>query len=87
MAKSTGIMLAVGGVTIVNQTIVNQKSLDFRVVIATGISAAALALVEKLSEPLAVGLAWISLATVLLVRTNPKTPSPIESFNTFWKGK
>ena len=84
MAKSTGPVLAVGAITITNETIFHNQPLSWRTVIATGLLAGALALVEKASEPLAVGLAYLSLAAVTLTRVNPAVPSPAESFVAWW---
>lgn len=79
MARSTGPMLAVGAVTMFNETVVNGEPIDWRIPVATGIAAVGLALVERLSEQLAVGVAYIALATILLARVKPGVPSPTES--------
>lgn len=81
MARSTGPILAVGAVTIANQSLLakNPQPIDFRIVPATAVAAMGLALLEKVSEPLAVGLAWISLVTILLVRIDPKAGAPAEN--------
>jgi hypothetical protein len=84
MARSTGIVLAVGAITMGNSVIVNEQEINWRVPIATGIAAGMLALVEKVSEPLAVGIAYIALITVLFVRVQPNVPAPVESFNNWW---
>lgn len=87
MARSTGPILAIGGITIANQTLLNGQPLDWRVVVATGGAALLFGLVEKASPELAVGLAYIGLVTVLLVRVDPKTPSPAESALKWWEGR
>lgn len=81
MARSTGPILAVGGITLANQSLLakNQQPIDFRVVAATAIAAGGLALLERLSEPLAVGLAWVALVTVLFVRLDAKAGAPAEN--------
>lgn len=84
MARSTGVVLAVGAITMGNSVIVNAQEINWRVPIATGIAAGMLALVEKVSEPLAVGIAYIALITVLFVRVQPNVPAPVESFNNWW---
>jgi hypothetical protein len=84
MAQSTGPILAVGGVTMLNQTILNGKPIDWRVPIATGFLAGGFALFERANSTLAVGLAWVSLVTVLLARVDPKVPSPTESLLKYW---
>lgn len=87
MARSTGPILAMGGITIANQTLLNGQPLDWRVVIATGGAAMVFALVEKASPELAVGLAYIGLVTILLARVDPKVPSPAESALKWWEGR
>lgn len=69
MARSTAVILAVGGITYANQVIGNGRSWDKELIIpvATGIAAGLLALMEKASPELAVGIAYISLITSLLL--------------------
>lgn len=86
MAKSTGVILAVGGITLVNQSVVNGRPVDMRVPVATAIAATGFALLEKGNEKLVVGIAWIALLTVVFARVDPKTPSPTESLLKYWKG-
>lgn len=86
MARSTGPILAIGGITIANQTLFNGKPLDWRVVVATGGAAMLFALVEKASPEVAVGLAYIGLVTILFARVDPKVPSPAESALKWWEG-
>jgi hypothetical protein len=83
MAKTTGPVLAIGGITMANQTLLNNKPVDWRVAIATGISAGLFALLERAWEQGAVALAWLGLVTILLVRIDPKTPAPLESLNKY----
>jgi hypothetical protein len=86
MAKSTGIILVVGSVTFANEAVFapiagggNIKSVwNWRIVPATLIAAALLGAVEQVSEKLAVGIAYISLVTVLFARTG-NAPAPIEN--------
>lgn len=87
MARSTGPILAIGGVTLFNQTILNGKDIDWRIPVATGFAAAAFALLEKANETLTVGVAWVALLTVLLARVDPKTPAPVETLLKFWNGR
>jgi hypothetical protein len=87
MARSTGPLLAVGAITVANQTVFNKQPINWRIPIATGIVALSLSLVEhtgKAGETFAVGLAWLALVTVLLTRTDPKTPSPVETALKWW---
>lgn len=88
MAGSTGPILAAGSIVIFNAVVVNrvQPVTQTRVAVATLITAAGLALAEKAVPRAAVALSWLILASTLLVRVDPKTPSPIESLNTFING-
>jgi len=86
MARSTGPILAIGGITIANQTLLNGKPLDWRVIVATGGAAMVFSLVERASPELAVGLAYIGLVTILFARVDPKVPSPAESALKWWEG-
>lgn len=84
MAATTGPILAIGGITVFNQTVLNNKPIDWRVPIATGFLAGAFALFEKGNVGIAKGVAWTALLTVLLARVDPKTPSPVESLLKYW---
>lgn len=87
MAKSTGIIIAVGGVTMFNQVILNSQPIDFRVPVATGFVAVAFSFMERVNAKLTIGVAWIALLTVLLVRLN-KNPAPVETLLKQWnKGR
>lgn len=79
MARSTGPMLAVGAITLLNETIVHDEPIDWRIPVAAGVAAGMLALVERLSEGAAVGIAYTALITILLARVKPGVPSPVES--------
>jgi hypothetical protein len=82
--RSTGPILAVGGITLVNRVIVHGEPMDWRIPIATALAAGAVGLIEKGWEQGGVGLAWLALVVVLFVRTDPAVPSPIESAEQFW---
>jgi hypothetical protein len=84
MAASTGPVLALGAITMINDNVFHDQPFDWKIPIATGLLAGVLALVEHASPALATGLVWVGLATVLLTRTNPNVPSPTESFVTWW---
>ena len=83
MAQTTGPVLAIGGITIANQTLLHNKPFNWRIAIATGISAGLFALLEKAWPQGAVAFAWLGLVTILLVRVDPKTPAPLESLNQY----
>jgi hypothetical protein len=67
MAKSTGPILATGGITFLNQWIGNDNPPDWTILVATGIAAGGFYLFEEISPPLAVGIAWIAFVTSFLV--------------------
>lgn len=85
MSRTTGPILAIGGITIANQSIVNGKPLDLKIVIATGIAAGLFSLAENAVGEFAVGLSWLALVTVLFARLDPSVPAPAESFARWWK--
>lgn len=86
MAKSTGIIIAVGGVTMFNQVILTKQDVDWRVPVGTAFAAVSFSLLEKANEKLTVGVAWVALLTVLLVRIDPKQPAPVETLLKIWNG-
>lgn len=80
MAKSTAPILIIGGVTLANRWLelieYNGKTVGtdaffnaevWRPLVATGLAAGAFALLEKVNQPLTVGVAWVALVTTLLV--------------------
>lgn len=84
MSKTTGPVLAVGAITVVNGTIFHGQPMDWRVPIATGLSAIGFSLAERVWPQGAEILAWTALVTLLLTRVNPKVPSPAESAVTWF---
>lgn len=89
MAESLGPVLAMAGVTLFNSVIVHHQSIDhqYNIVVAGAVVAGGLALLERLSPDLAVGLAWLGLVTVLLVRVQPNVPAPLESIVAWYNEK
>jgi hypothetical protein len=84
MARTVGPILAIGAITVANQSIVNDAPIQWRVPVATAIAAGIFALAEKAWEEGAVALAYLALVSVLFVRLDPATPAPVESFVTWW---
>jgi hypothetical protein len=84
MAASTGPVLALGAITVANQSVIHSQPFDWRVPIATGLLAGVCALLDKGVPGLGTGLAYVALAAVLLTRVNPAVPSPTESFAAWW---
>jgi hypothetical protein len=87
VAKSTGPILAIGGITVATQVISDKKSIDWRVPIATGVAAGLFALGEKVWPEGVTMLAYVALVTVLFVRVVPDTPAPAEKFAQIFNGK
>ena len=81
MAASTGIILAAGGITTLNEFLHHQ--FNWKVPIATLGAAVVFAGLEKLSQPAAVGIASIALITVLIGGVTPGIPSPLSQILSF----
>jgi hypothetical protein len=84
MGASTGIVLAVGGITAANELVLaplankTKVSFNWRLVPAVGGLALALDALEKIAPSFAVGLAVLCLATVLVVPFSGN-PTPLEN--------
>ena len=83
MAESTGIALAIGGITLANEAIFapmagQSVQINWRVIPATIGLALALSALENVAPEFAVGLAWLGLVTALFVRFG-NAPTPIEN--------
>lgn len=84
MAETTGPILALGAITVANQSIFHDEPLNWRVPVATGFAAMAFIPLEKAAPKAARMLAWTAIAVVLFTRIND-VPSPTESFLDFWE--
>lgn len=84
MAASTGPVLAAGAITFVNEGLLapaageGAPKWNWRVIPATAGLALALAALEKLAPGFATGLAWLTLATALLVPFG-NAPTPVQT--------
>lgn len=85
MAQSTGPILAIGAITLANQSVFHDEDVDWRVPIATGLAAGIFSLAEKAWPEGVKGIAWVALVTVLFVRLNPSVPAPVESALDWWE--
>lgn len=85
MSRTTGPILALGTVTVVNQTVFNDRPMDWRIPIATGLAMAGFSFAERAFPDGAQVLAWTALLTTLVTRIEPGTPSPVESAAAWWK--
>lgn len=83
--KTTGPVLAIGGITLANRVVFHDQPMDWRIPIATGITAIGFALAEKAWEKGAVALAWLALISVLFSRIDPGVPAPIETVNDWYR--
>ena len=86
MAETTGPILAVGGITMLNRSVFHDEPWDWRIPIATGISVGLFAALEKPFPKLAVALAWLAVAGITLGRVDPKVPAPAESALDWFEG-
>lgn len=84
MSKTLGPIIALGAVTMVNQSVFHDEPVDWRVPVATGLAAIGFSLAERVSPEAALILAWTALVTVLITRTDPNVPSPTESAVTWF---
>lgn len=87
MLDSTGLVLTAGGIVVANELIfapleagksVNLTAFNWRVVPATAVLALTLGGLEKLSRPLGVGLAGLTLLAVLIIPVG-NAPTPIDN--------
>lgn len=91
MARSTGPVLTVGAITFANQFLLDTKPPKgeeafprmARIVVGTGLAAAAFAGLERLWPQGATSLAWMALGTVLLTRIAGE-PAPVERALDWW---
>lgn len=84
MSRTTGPILALGAVTVINRTVFNGRPMDWRIPIGTGLALAGFSLAERAAPDGADVLAWTALLTALLTRLDPHTPSPVESALAWW---
>jgi hypothetical protein len=86
MADSTGIVLAAGAITLANEAVFAPvasggkitENFNWRIIPATAGLALALAGLEKLAPKFASGLAYLTLASVFLVKLG-NAPTPLEN--------
>jgi hypothetical protein len=77
MSATTGPIIAIGAVSFGNEFI-QGEGLNFKIVLATGIAAGILSLLEHLSVELALGITWIALVTELLAPPKKGLKSPVQ---------
>ena len=88
MSRTTGPVLAIGGITLANELLLENQEMDWRIPIATGVAAGLFALLEKAWPDGAVALAYTALVAVLITRLPGQKRAPVENL-TAWlqKGK
>lgn len=84
MSRTTGPVLAMGGITLVNRTVFSGKPMDWRIPVATGLLAVGFDLFEHVWPKGAELLAWTGVIAVVLTRTSPDVPSPAEAALDWW---
>ncbi len=84
MAETTGPILAIGGLTLANRVVFNDRAMDWKVPIGTGIAAVLFAGLERVVGRAAVWVAYLALVTAVLARVDPSVPSPAESALTWF---
>jgi hypothetical protein len=85
VSRTTGPILALGAITVVNRTVFNDRPMDWRIPIGTGLAMVGFSLAERAAPDGADVLAWTALLTALLTRLDPHTPSPVESALAWWQ--
>jgi hypothetical protein len=85
VSQTTGPVLAIGGITIANRVLLNDRPWEWKTPVATGIAALAFGLAEKAWPTGAKALAWMALVAVVITRVDPAVPSPVESLNAWWR--
>ena len=86
MATSTGIILSAGAITLANQAIFSpvasggkiSSNFNWRIIPATVGLALAMGGLEKLAPKFAVGLSYLVLASVFIVKTG-NAPTPLDN--------
>jgi hypothetical protein len=85
MSATTGPVVALGAITVINKSVFNDEPMDWRIPIGTGLLAIGANLVERAAPQLAEVLAWTALLTSLMTRIDPGVPAPVESAVAWWK--
>lgn len=88
MSRSTGPVLATGAITLVNTIVLDDTDVEWneaaKVIVATGLVAGGLGLLERIAPDLAVTMAWATMIVMLFTRVNPQIPSPTERVAVWW---
>lgn len=87
MSLTAGPIIAIGTITVVNASFINNKPIDWRVPIATGLATITFAGLEKINPSIFKTIAYLGLITVVFTRMQKDVPSPAESMMNWWNGK
>lgn len=79
MAESTGPVLAIGAITLINRSVFNDEPMDWKVPVGTGIAVVLFSGAEKIFGRGAVMFAYLAMVTMTFIRVDPKIPTPAES--------
>jgi hypothetical protein len=85
MAKSTGLAITIGAITAANEVLFapmlgEKVAFNWRILPATAGLALALAGLERIAPGFATGLAYLALATVMIVPFG-NAPTPLQNIN------
>lgn len=83
MSATTGPVLAIGAITMINQNVLHDRPVNWKVPVATGIGAGMFAIVERAQPKAAEMVVWAAMITILFSRING-VPSPTETFLDWW---
>lgn len=84
MNTTTGPIIAIGAITMANESVFHNQPVNWRIPVATGIAAGMFAMIEHGWPEGARMLAWAALVSVMFTRLNPNIPSPAESALSWW---
>lgn len=79
MSESTGPVLAIGALTVFNQSVFNDKPMDWKVPVGTAVAVVLFSGAERVIGRGAVYFAYLALVTMTFVRVDPTIPTPAES--------
>jgi hypothetical protein len=79
MSASTGPVLTIGALTLINRSVFNDKPVDWKVPVGTAVAVVLFSAAERVVGRGAVYIAYLALVTMTFVRVDPKIPTPAES--------
>jgi hypothetical protein len=82
VSATTGPVLVAGGISFVNQALINTQPVNWKIPLAAGFTAVALAGLEKVWPEGALAMAYMLVVGVLFIPISGK-PSPMENMVSF----